>query len=133
MATIVHFDISADDTERAKKFYSGLFGWKFNVLPGPMQYHLIETRDISGNPGPGGGMAKRTEPGQGILNFMGVASIDETLEKVKQLGGKVLQDKQVIPGYGVLAVCSDTENNQFGLFEEHFEVVDPDERNTSVD
>jgi hypothetical protein len=28
MSTIVHFDISAKDTDRAKKFYDGLFGWK---------------------------------------------------------------------------------------------------------
>ncbi|MES0328816.1 MAG: VOC family protein [Dehalococcoidales bacterium] len=26
MPTIVHFDIAADDMERAKKFYQGLFG-----------------------------------------------------------------------------------------------------------
>ena len=28
MPTIVHFDIAADDMERAKKFYQGLFGQK---------------------------------------------------------------------------------------------------------
>jgi predicted enzyme related to lactoylglutathione lyase len=28
MPTIVHFELPADDVERAKKFYSDLFGWK---------------------------------------------------------------------------------------------------------
>jgi uncharacterized protein len=28
MPTIVHFEIPADDVDRAKKFYSDLFGWK---------------------------------------------------------------------------------------------------------
>lgn len=118
MATIIHFDLSADDTERAKKFYSELFGWEFNELPGQVPYYLIETKDITGKPGPGGGMAKRTAPQQGIINYIGVSSIDESIQKVKVLGGKVILEKQVIPGYGVLAVCTDTENNTFGLFEE---------------
>lgn len=118
MATIIHFDISADDTERAKKFYSELFGWKFDLLPGPTPYYLIATKDLEGKPGTGGGMAKRTDPRQGIVNFIGVASIDQVLEKLKKLGGKVLQEKQVVPGYGLLAICTDTENNTIGLFEE---------------
>jgi predicted enzyme related to lactoylglutathione lyase len=33
MPTIVHFDIPAEDTKRAKKFYSALLGWKFKNLP----------------------------------------------------------------------------------------------------
>lgn len=122
MATIIHFDISADDPERAKKFYSELFGWKFNLLPGPMGYYLIETSDLKGKTGPGGGMAKRTGPQQGIVNFIGVASIDASLQQLKQLGGKVIQEKQTLPGYGMLAVCTDTENNIFGLFEESAQV-----------
>lgn len=118
MATIIHFDISADNPERAKQFYETLLGWKFNLLPGPMAYYLVETRGLDGKPGPGGGMAKRTGEQQGITNFMGVASIDASLMQVKQLGGKVIGEKQAIPGYGNLAVCMDTENNIFGLFEE---------------
>lgn len=119
MATIIHFDMGVDDPERAEKFYSQLFGWKFNLLPGPIPYYLVETNDLKGNPGPGGGMAKRTDPQQGVVNYIGVSSIDETVEKIKQLGGKVIQEKQTIPGYGTLAVCMDTENNTFGLFEEN--------------
>lgn len=119
MATIVHFDLSADNPERAKKFYEELFSWKFNLLPGPMNYYLIETKDLQGNTGIGGGLSKRENPEQnGINNFIGVASIDESLKKVTELGGKVIQPKQPIPGWGALALCMDTENNIFGLFEE---------------
>lgn len=48
MATIVHFDITAEEPERAKKFYEELFEWKINLLPGPENYYLIETKDLSG-------------------------------------------------------------------------------------
>lgn len=118
MSTIVHFDIGADNTERAKIFYTELFGWKFNLLPGPMNYYLIETNDLSGVRGIGGGMGARNGQKQGMTNYFGVTSMDESIKKVKELGGKVIQEKQDVPGWGSLAVCSDTENNTFGLFEE---------------
>lgn len=119
MTTIVHFDISADEPDRAKKFYEELFGWKIELLPGPMNYYLIETADRNGQKGIGGGMAKR-EPGQqpGIINYISVRSIDESAAKVEKLGGKIIQSRQAVPGWGYLAVCEDSENNKFGLFEE---------------
>ncbi|HTL80941.1 MAG TPA: zinc ribbon domain-containing protein [Bacteroidia bacterium] len=123
MATLTHFDMSADDPDRAMKFYNELFGWKFNLLPGPMNYYLIETKDLNGKTAIGGGMSKRTEHQQGVVNYIGVSSIDESIQKVKQLGGKIVQEKQAVPGYGMLAVCLDTENNLFGLFQETSEAI----------
>ena len=32
--SIVHFEIPADDVERARKFYSTLFGWKIEKMKG---------------------------------------------------------------------------------------------------
>ena len=62
MPTIVHFDISADSPERAKKFYEELFDWKIERVPGPLSYYLIGTTDLNGEIGIGGGMAKREKP-----------------------------------------------------------------------
>lgn len=97
MATIVHFDLPVDDPERAKKFYSELFDWKIEKAPGPMEYYFIETADEKGNKGVAGGMGKRGAPEQRITNYIGVASVDEYMEKVKSLGGKILQEKMVVP------------------------------------
>lgn len=117
MATLVHFDLSADDPVRAKKFYEELFDWKFEILTGPTNYYLIETKDLEGKPGIGGGMSKRQAPQQaGITNFIGVKSIDDSVKKVLKLGGQIVQPKQVLPGWGFLALCKDTEDNVFGLF-----------------
>ncbi len=49
MPTIVHFDLPADDVERAKKFYEKLFDWKFNQVSMPVPFYLIETKDLNGN------------------------------------------------------------------------------------
>lgn len=117
MATIVHFDLPADDPERAKKFYQQLFGWKFVSVPG-MEYQFVETSSQDGKPGIKGGLGKRTSPDERILNYMGVESIDESMAKVEELGGKVIRAKIPVPGWGYLAVCEDTEKNLFGLWQE---------------
>ncbi|UCD22058.1 MAG: VOC family protein [Chloroflexota bacterium] len=118
MPTIVHFDIGADDPERARKFYEALFGWKMEKPPGMTDYYLIETRDLDGKPGVGGGLGKRGDPGQRITSYVGVSSIDEYVAKVESLGGKVVMPRMAVPGWGYLAICFDTEDNMFGLWQE---------------
>jgi uncharacterized protein len=132
MPTIVHFEIPADDVERAKKFYSDLFGWKMEKWPGAdskdsssssnMEYWIISTTDDKGNKAAiGGGMMKRHDPPdqhhQHITNFIDVSSVDEYSSKIEKLGGKVVVSKMAVPGMGYFAVCHDTENNSFGIWE----------------
>jgi hypothetical protein len=117
MPTITHFDIPADDLERAKQFYTELFGWKIERAPGPMEYLFIATTNEKGEEGIGGGMAKRDKPQETITNYVDVPSVDAYIAKVEQLGGKVVVPKMAVPTFGYLAVCLDTENNTFGLWE----------------
>jgi predicted enzyme related to lactoylglutathione lyase len=118
MATIVHFDVPADDPERAKKFYAALLGWKFDLVP-QFQYNLISTTNIDGKPGVGGGLGKRMGPSQRMMNYFGVKSIDATMKQVEKLGGKLVSPKMPVPGMGWLVNCMDTEGNSFGLWEEN--------------
>jgi predicted enzyme related to lactoylglutathione lyase len=120
MPTIVHFEVPADDVERSRKFYSDLFGWKMEKWPGMesgMEYWIINTTDNEGGKAVGGGMMKRQNPQQGITNFIDVTSVDEYSAKVQSLGGKVVAPKQAVPTMGYFAVCLDTENNTFGIWE----------------
>ena len=116
--TIVHFDLPADNIDRAKKFYEKLFDWKFNQVPMPDPFYLIETKDLNGNPGIGGGMGERKLPGQSTMNYIGVPSIEEYITEVKKLGGNVMMPRTAVVGWGYLAICVDTENNAFGLWQE---------------
>ena len=116
MSTIVHFDIPAEDINRAKNFYEKLFDWKIEPVPGPMEYFNISTKDEEGNDSIGGGMGMRGQPEQKITNFIGVDSIDEYIKKVEDLGGKILMPKTTIPGFGYLATFLDTEGNTLGLW-----------------
>ena len=122
MPTIVYLQIPSDDIERSKKFYTQLFGWKIDKSPEAntpegMENWSITTTDHNGKEALGGGMSKRQMPQQQITNFIDIGSVDEYLSKVERLGGKVVVPKTAVPGMGYYAVCLDTENNSFGIFE----------------
>ena len=119
MPTVVHFEIPTDDIERARKFYGELFGWKFAKWDGPMEYWVVTTKNEKGKKGVGGGMMKRQGPQQPITNYIDVPSVDKYVVKIEKLGGKVMLPKMAVPGAGYLAVCLDTENNTFGIWEEN--------------
>ena len=118
MATVIHFDISADDIQRAKQFYEQLFGWNIEKFSSsPQDYYIIETQTATGEKGITGGIAKREKDYQKITNFIQVDSIDESIAKVKELGGHIIEPKTAIPTVGHIAGCKDTEDNIFGLIE----------------
>jgi predicted enzyme related to lactoylglutathione lyase len=120
MFTVVHFEIPADDVERAQKFYRDLFGWKIEKFAGPtpMDYWSITTSAEKGGMGLlGGGMMKRQAPQQQITIYIDVPFVDDYVDKVKQLGGQVCFPKMAVPGMGYFAVCLDPENNGFGIWE----------------
>ncbi len=118
MPTIVHFDLPADELERAKKFYESLFGWTFMAPPGMDNYFFVETKARDGSKGLAGGMGKRMDPSQRILNYVGVDSLDESMAKAQELGAKVATPKMAVPGWGWLATIEDTEGNLIGLWQE---------------
>lgn len=115
--TIVHFDIPADDVERARKFYTELFGWKIERTPGPMEYWMISVTEEQDEGAVNGGMMKRMAPEEGYRNYFGVPSVEDYAVKVKKLGGRVVVPKMPVPGLGYFAVCLDTENNGFAIWE----------------
>lgn len=119
MPTVVHVDIPSDEPERARAFYERLFHWKFEAPPGYADSFLSETTDEQGEPGVGLGLGKRGAPDQKITVYFDVDSIADYLPLVEHLGGKVVMPRMQVSGYGALAVCVDTENNPFGLWETH--------------
>jgi predicted enzyme related to lactoylglutathione lyase len=117
MSRIVHFEVPADNPERAQKFYSQALGWEFTSFGGPMQYWLVKT-GATGTPGIDGGLMQRQEKGQGPMLVAGVASIDKSIEQVRKAGGTQVVEKMAIPGVGFCAYFLDTEGNCFGIFQD---------------
>ena len=111
---IVHFEIPADDVQRAQKFYKQAFGWKISD-PWKMDYFLVETRK-KGEEGINGGLMPRKMPGQPFMNYIAVKSIDTSLRKVEGAGGSVCMPKTEIgSGMGWIAAFKDTEGNLMGF------------------
>ncbi|MEW6049753.1 MAG: VOC family protein [Candidatus Zixiibacteriota bacterium] len=112
----MHFEIHADQPERAVRFYSEVFGWLFSKWSGPQDYWLITTGAVD-QPGINGGLMQRRDPGGATYNTVDVPSVDEFLIKITSHGGTIALPKMAIPGVGWLAYCKDTEGNIFGIHE----------------
>src|SRR5688500_7918295 len=107
---LVHFEVPADDTERAKEFYSTLFDWRFREWQGPVEYHMLEEGFE-----PGGAIYPSQAGEKGAIIYFDTEDMDASIERVKELGGSA-DDKQPIPAIGWYARCEDTEGNPFSLF-----------------
>jgi hypothetical protein len=111
---IHHFDIAADDVERARRFYERVFGWRFEAW-GPPDFYLIHTGDEK-EPGIHGSVSKRNEPAAsgGRRSFECTVSVED-LGAVKAAvvahGGQLLLDEYEIVGVGRMIRFADTEGN----------------------
>ena len=114
-ANIIWFEIPADNPERAQKFYSGMFGWKIEPFPGMTDYWHIDTGGPDASPD--GGMITRKHTTQPITNYVNVPSVTRAMAKVEKLGGTICKGKTAVPQMGYFAICRDTENNEFALWE----------------
>jgi hypothetical protein len=60
---------------------------------------------------------KRMHSTHTITNYVTVPSVTEFMKKVEKLGGSICKAKTVVPGMGYFAICQDTENNTFAIWE----------------
>ncbi len=116
MPRVIHFEVTADDPERATQFYSKVFGWQVQKWAGPEDYWLITTGE-AGTPGIDGGLMRRGNITAPVVNTIDVPSVDDFVAKITANGGSVVAPKMPIPGIGYLAYCQDTEGNMFGIMQ----------------
>jgi len=123
MNRVVHFEIQADDPNRAIAFYTKVFGWNFLKWESDlMEYWMIMTAEKeSKEPGINGGLLPRPvklSAGCGTNAYvctMQVADFDKTAKKILGAGGKVALPKFALPGMAWQGYFLDSEGNTFGL------------------
>jgi len=123
MGRVLHFEIHAEDPDRAQRFYAEVFGWSIQPYGGPLDYRLVTTGP-DGDVGINGAILKRQGPppqdGQAVDAFVctiGVDSIEQTERAVPAAGGRQVAERTEVPGVGRLAYFQDTEGNLFGALQ----------------
>lgn len=118
---VVHFEIEAQDQERAKNFYKKAFGWEMDQQGQEYgNYTIVKTGDPMEPMGINGGIFQNA--GKKELNayrcVIGVEDVHKAMSDVKEAGGKVISEKpDDIPKVGLFVKCEDTEGNNFVLLQ----------------
>ena len=123
MPRVIHFEVHAENPERAVQFYQKVFGWQFSKWEGPADYWLITTGP-NDKPGINGGLMRRHGPGpvemQAVNSYVCTVdstSVDEMVKSALASGGTLAHPKMPIPGVGWLAYVKDTEGNIVGIMQ----------------
>jgi len=95
----VHVELMTTDVAKAKAFYTGLFDWKLEEIPG-MDYTIINVGE-----GTGGGIMKSAQPDSpsGWTAYVAVNDAAAATEKARALGATICTEVTEIPGVGWLA------------------------------
>lgn len=123
MSRVVHFEIQADNVERAKSFYAAVFGWSFedySHLTGSTYWGIITGPDDQ--QGINGGLLQRpaaTSAARRGTNAyvctMGIGDYDETERRILAAGGQVALPKVALAGMAWQGYYRDSEGNTFGI------------------
>lgn len=99
---VVHWEFWSKDPKNVSDFYAKVFDWQVRHIP-EMDYRLVET---GGEGGINGGIMnpKREGPWPGNMSFyIDVDDLDAYEQRVKQAGGKIMVQKQEVPGMGTFS------------------------------
>ena len=108
----VHVELMTSDVADAKAFYSGLFDWKLEDVPG-MDYTMINVGE-----GTGGGMMKTLQPDSPScwMSYVAVDDVAVATEKARSLGATICKEVTEIPGVGWFSVITDPTGAALGLW-----------------
>jgi hypothetical protein len=119
---MVHLEIPAGDTAKAREFWGSLFGWEWQSFDGsPTEYHMTRFSETTGGAIYGADGEKR-----GTRIYFDVDDINDGSARVKELGGEA-GEAMPVPSMGWFSICKDTEGNEFGLWQNDENAAMPDE------
>ena len=124
MNPVVHFEIHAEDPQRAMAFYGAVFGWKFedySQYTGSPYWGVI-AKEQDGDPGINGGLLQRNaSPARegaspnAFVCTLAVTDYDKTAEAILRHGGREALAKHALPGMAWQGYFIDPEGNLIGI------------------
>jgi len=118
---MVHLEIPAGDTAKAREFWGSLFGWQFEQFPGPTEYHMTRFSETTG-----GAIYGADDDKRGTRVYFDVDDINAERARVSELEGEA-GEAMPVPGMGWFSICKDTEGNEFGLWQNDPSAAPPSE------
>jgi len=113
-------DTPQPDPQAAVAFYGELFGWQFeDVMPPDAPVRYFVARRGGGDVAAVGTQADGAPPHAAWRTYVWVTDAEETADKVRAAGGRVLREPSDVGDQGRMAVCADPEGAAFCLWEAH--------------
>lgn len=112
---VVHFEIPCDNPQKTMDFFTEVFGWTFQQF-GSEEYWSVMAGDTN-LPGINGGLLKKRDPNQPVVNSIDVADIEKAIINIEKAGGKIVVPKMAIPTVGWLAYFKDPDGNIHGIYQ----------------
>ena len=119
---VVHFEVPYDDADRARKFYSDVFGWQVQTMP-EFDYTGVTTGPTSDQGMPaepgyiGGGMFQRQGDLDRPVITIDVDNMDDALKAITDAGGSQVGEQLPVGQMGIAAYFKDSEGNLMGLWQ----------------
>jgi predicted enzyme related to lactoylglutathione lyase len=111
----VHVELMSTDLDKVKSFYSRMFQWELEDMPGGEEdYTLIKVGE-----GTGGGMMRNPIPGAPSMwmPYVLVQDLREATQKAQSLGAKLMKDVTEVPGMGAFTIVTDPAGAMLGLWQ----------------
>ena len=118
MGKVQHFELPADDVERARAFYANVFGWTYEDEDYGPDLAMVEPAGATGETGViGGDIFTRSAEATVPTIVISVDSIEDTFAQIEEAGGTRAGDIQTLPGQGRFAYFVDPEGNRIGVWD----------------
>ncbi len=100
---VCHTEIVSRDIEATRAFFARAFQWTYQDVAGPDGEPYLQWR-VAGKPG--GGITGPIQPsdGAGTLNYLAVASVDQSVAAIRDAGGTIIQPAMDVGSFGRFAV-----------------------------
>jgi len=114
--SVTHFEIYAEDPAKLAEFYRTVLGWQVEKAAG-IDYWRIQTASEEAK-SIGGGLLFRPIPGpRSWVHYVHVESLDQTVDRIVELGGAVVRPKTAVPMTAWYTVVADPEGNIFAIWQ----------------
>ena len=120
--SVVHFEVPYDDADRARAFYTDVFGWKLNQMP-EFEYTGVSTGPTGEDGMPsepgyiGGGMFQRMDNIDRPVITISVDDIQAALATIAEHGGAQVGETMEVGDMGIAGYFTDSEGNLMGLWQ----------------